>query len=499
MNLPIYLAFIFGGIALATAPAPALSIVREFKTKGPVTDALIPMAALDDIVGCIVFFTTIAIVAGKISTSNLSPFMIMLVVLLPLLIGAIVGLVTGVILKRQKDKKASLMVLVVGILITSGIGFLFNYVILPKPVLNFMLIGMAFSATFANIISEEQLGYIMDSFNPVLGVAILIVILNLGMPLDYHLILGAGVFTLIYIVSRAIGKYLGAYFGAHITHSPETVKRYLGLTLLPHSGVSLVFTGIAVAILSGPDIESARLIQGTIAAAAVINEIIAVIFAKKGFEWAGELDNQSIDRPTRKKVSKGMVITISRQHGSGGRKIGKDLAHELGIPFYDSEIISLAAKESSLDKNLFINHEQNKAGTFKHSLAKEVSNDYSLDDQVFNIQSEVIKRLAEEGPCVIVGRCADYILKNKKNVLKVFIYADEESRRKRIEKVYKEDGTLLKKMDKQRVAYYNFYTKQKYGDPKNYDICLDSSHLGIENCIKIISSVYSHNKTKKKL
>lgn len=281
MNLPIYLAFIFGGIALATAPAPALSIVREFKTKGPVTDALIPMAALDDIVGCIFFFTTIAIVAGKISTSNLSPFMIMLVVLLPLLIGAIVGLVTGVILKRQKDKKASLVVLVVGILITSGIGFLFNYVILPKPVLNFMLIGMAFSATFANIISEEQLGYIMDSFNPVLGVAILIVILNLGMPLDYHLILGAGVFTLIYIVSRAIGKYLGAYFGAHITHSPETVKRYLGLTLLPHSGVSLVFTGIAVAILSGPDIESARLIQGTIAAAAVINEIIAVIFAKK--------------------------------------------------------------------------------------------------------------------------------------------------------------------------------------------------------------------------
>lgn len=304
MNLPIYLAFIFGGIALATAPAPALSIVREFKTKGPVTDALIPMAALDNIVGCIVFFTTIAIVAGKISTSNLSPFMIMLVVLLPLLIGAIVGLVTGVILKRQKDKKASLVVLVVGILITSGIGFLFNYVILPKPVLNFMLIGMAFSATFANVISEEQLGYIMDSFNPVLGVAILIVILNLGMPLDYHLILGAGVFTLIYIVSRAIGKYLGAYFGAHITHSPETVKRYLGLTLLPHSGVSLVFTGIAVAILSGPDIESARLIQGTIAAAAVINEIIAVIFAKKGFEWAGELDNQSIDRPTRKKYQK---------------------------------------------------------------------------------------------------------------------------------------------------------------------------------------------------
>lgn len=289
MNFPLYLAFIFGGIALATAPAPALSIVREFKTKGPVTETLIPMAALDDIVGCIVFFTTIAVVAGKISTNNLSPFMIILVVLLPLFIGIVAGFITGLILKKQGEK-VSIAILVIAILITSGIGFLFNYVVLPNPVLNFMLIGMAFSATFANIINEKQLESIMNKFNPILGIAILIVILNLGIPLDYHLILGAGLFTFIYIVSRALGKYLGAYFGAHITHSPKPVKKYLGLTLLPHSGVSLVFTGIAVSILIGPDKESANLIQGTIAAAAVINEIIAVIFAKKGFEWAGELD-----------------------------------------------------------------------------------------------------------------------------------------------------------------------------------------------------------------
>lgn len=292
MNLPIYLAFIFGGIALATAPAPALSIVREFKTKGPVTNTLIPMAALDDIVGCIVFFTTIAIVAGKISTNNLSPFMIILVVLLPLFIGIVTGFITGFIFNKQKGKRTNIVILLTAILITSAIGFFFNYVVLPSSVLNFMLIGMAFSATFANIIEEKQLEYIMNGFNPILGIAILIVILNLGTPLDYHLILGAGLFTFIYIVSRALGKYLGAFFGAHITHSPDTVKKYLGLTLLPRSGVSLVFTGIAVSILIGPDKESANLIQGTIAAAAVINEIIAVIFAKKGFEWAGELEDQ---------------------------------------------------------------------------------------------------------------------------------------------------------------------------------------------------------------
>ncbi len=301
MNLPIYLAFIFGGIALATAPAPALSIVREFKTKGPVTKTLIPMAALDDIVGCIVFFTTIAIIAGNISTNNLSPVMIILVVLLPLIIGIVTGFITGLILKKERKKKTSIAILLIAILITSGIGFLFNYIILPIPVLNFMLIGMAFSATFANMIGEKQLEYIMEGFNPILGIAILIVILNLGTPLDYHLILGAGVFTFIYIVSRALGKYSGAYFGAQITNSPETIKKYLGLTLLPHSGVSLVFTGIAVSVLMGPDKDGANLIQGTIAAAAVINEVIAVIFAKKGFEWAGELESQNTLEDTEEK------------------------------------------------------------------------------------------------------------------------------------------------------------------------------------------------------
>ena len=161
---------------------------------------------------------------------------------------------------------------------------------MPSPVLNFMLIGMAFSATFSNMVSEERLDQIMQGFNPILGVAMIAVILNLGAPLDYHLILGAGAFTAVYILARAAGKYLGAYFGASITKSPDTVKKFLGLTLLPHSGVSLVFTGIAVSVLTGPAPECAQIVQGTIAAAAVINEVIAVIVAKKGFEWAGEFN-----------------------------------------------------------------------------------------------------------------------------------------------------------------------------------------------------------------
>ena len=168
---------------------------------------------------------------------------------------------------------------------------------LPTPVLNFMLIGMAYSTMVANLIDEEKLNGIMQVMNPIIGVAMIVVILNLGAPLDYHLIFGAGAYTAVYIIARAVGKYSGAYFGAAVTHAPETVKKYLGLTLLPHSGVSLVFTGIAVSVLSGPAPECASIIQGTIAAAAVINEIIAVFMAKKGFEWAGETAQTKAQTP----------------------------------------------------------------------------------------------------------------------------------------------------------------------------------------------------------
>lgn len=156
-GIPVYLAFVFGGIALATAPAPALSIVREFKTSGPVTQTLIPMAALDDIVGCIVFFITIAVVAGNLSAGQLPIYLLILVILLPLIIGVAVGLLAGLVLKKERSTPITLVCLIAFILIASGIGFLFNNYILPVPILNFMLIGMAFSATFSNMVSQERL------------------------------------------------------------------------------------------------------------------------------------------------------------------------------------------------------------------------------------------------------------------------------------------------------------------------------------------------------
>ena len=287
-GIPIYLAFMFGAIALATAPAPSLSVVSALKTDGPVTRTLIPMAALDDLVGALVFFTVIAFVSAHISTTGISVGVVLFLVFLPVFIGIITGFVTGKLMQHTKKAGSLLAVMLIMLLVSAMIGFVINS-FLNTHILNFMLIGMSFSTVFSNMIEKERLDEMMKVMNPVIGFAMIIVILNLAAPLDYHLIFGAGIYTIVYIIARAFGKYFGAWTGAAMTHSPDTVKKYLGFTLLPHSGVSLVFTGIAVSVLEGPSPECAKIIQGTIAAAAVINEIIAVLIAKKGFEWAGEL------------------------------------------------------------------------------------------------------------------------------------------------------------------------------------------------------------------
>ena len=288
-NIPIYIGFVLGGIALATAPAPAISIVNEFNTKGPVTDTLLPMAVLDDVVGIIVFFTVNSFVARTVSGGTVPFYMIFIMIFLPILLGAAIGFLVGLILKKISGKAKILLVLLLGITVTVFIGWLFNTKLLSGITLNYMLMGVSFAAVFTNMVSEEQLKHIVDYFSPILSISILTAIVDLGAPLDYHLILGAGGYTFLYIVTRGFGKYFGARFGATVTKMPDTVRKYLGLTLLPHSGVSLVFTGIICSVLSSSKPELANIVQGTIAAAAVINEIIAVLAAKKGFEMAKEI------------------------------------------------------------------------------------------------------------------------------------------------------------------------------------------------------------------
>lgn len=289
MGVPVYLAFIFGGIALATAPAPALSIVNEYHTRGPVTQTLIPLAAIDDIIGVVVFFTVISVVSAVKGAESVSVLVIVASVCMPFVIGIGVGLLAAVFIRKSRSKRGGFVLLLLFLGLSAAIGIVVDVFVFHAFRLNYILIGMAFSATLVNRIPEEKTAEILEPYAPVLNVSLVLVIVNLGMPLDYRLIAGAGLFTAVYILSRALGKIGGAYLGGKWTKAPDTVTRYLGFTLLPHSGVSLVFTGIAATTLSSIDPSLAAIVQGTIVAAAIINEVIAVVIAKYAFQWAGEI------------------------------------------------------------------------------------------------------------------------------------------------------------------------------------------------------------------
>lgn len=191
------------------------------------------------------------------------------------------------------------------------------------------------------------------------------------------------------------------------------------------------------------------------------------------------------------------VITLSRQFGSGGGEIAKRVSEELGIRYVDKSILAEAASQSGIAKEHFENADERRTNSFLFSLAAAhyggsvapVSlNDIITDDKLFIHTADAIKRLASE-PCIIVGRCADDILSDRP-ILRVFVYASMESRIKRIGSLYdlgeKAAATLIKKTDKKRANYYNFYTSKTWGDAQNYDLCINSDALGIEGTAQTV-------------
>lgn len=191
---------------------------------------------------------------------------------------------------------------------------------------------------------------------------------------------------------------------------------------------------------------------------------------------------------------KNRIITISREFGSGGRTIGKKVAAELGIPCYDNELIQKIASESGFSEKYVMNSEECAPGGFLATAFSKRSFGPTNEDYLWQVQYKIITELAEKGPCVIVGRCADYILRDKADCLRVFIHADMSFRANRIVKVYGEreesPEQRLKDKDKRRAAYHRFYTDMKWGYAQNYDVCLNSGTLGIEQCVDLIKTLY---------
>ncbi len=200
-------------------------------------------------------------------------------------------------------------------------------------------------------------------------------------------------------------------------------------------------------------------------------------------------------------MSKNTIVTIGRQYGSGGRWIGQKLAREMGVPFYDNELLILAAKESGMSKELFEAADETAASGFSHAIAgssylfgSRLSPLYDLpiNDKLFILQSNVIHELAQKSSCVIVGRCADYVLEEDEaaQCVNVFIHASMAARRKRAVEIFGIDPAkvedVLIKTDKRRANYYNYYTCRKWGLAENYHLALDSGAVGTDNAVRVI-------------
>ena len=196
------------------------------------------------------------------------------------------------------------------------------------------------------------------------------------------------------------------------------------------------------------------------------------------------------------------IITIGRQYGSAGREIGIKLADELGIKLYDKEMLSRAAKESGICKELFETHDEKPTNSFLYSLVMDTYsmgyssgtyNEMPLNHKVFLAQFDAIKKIAAEGPCVLVGRCADYALESYENVMNVFIRADLNARIRRIARIYDltdaKAKDMILKADKKRASYYNYFTNKRWGDADSYDFCLSSSELGIDGTVEMLKKM----------
>ena len=189
---------------------------------------------------------------------------------------------------------------------------------------------------------------------------------------------------------------------------------------------------------------------------------------------------------------KNYVITIAREYASGAGEIAKKLALELGIKVYDKEMISLAAKESGLTEAVVAETEQKRTNSFLYSIYM-TSQVLPLSDQIFMTQSQIIKNLAKEESCIIIGRCADHILANNSSCLKVFIHADMDDRITRAKEQYglssDKPADYIKKIDKQRASYYKYFTEKTWGMATNYDISINTSKIGVDESVRIIKEL----------
>ncbi|MDE6872911.1 MAG: cytidylate kinase-like family protein [Lachnospiraceae bacterium] len=195
-----------------------------------------------------------------------------------------------------------------------------------------------------------------------------------------------------------------------------------------------------------------------------------------------------------------MTVTIARQYGSSGRMIGRKLADQMKIHYYDRELLRLASNESGIDEELFYKADEKLKKTFfdlfarkkyKESWISPDSDEFTSDDNLFNFQAKIIRELAQKESCVIIGRCADFILRERKDVVRVYLHAPFEERLKAVLALSplseEEARKQMEKTDRLREEYYAYYTGRNWHSSDNYDLCIDTSRVGVDECVEMIA------------
>ena len=378
-----------------------------------------------------------------------------------------------------------------------------------SQILNSIIIGISAGAQpiLGYNYGARKFGRVKDTLKIVLGLSVIIstiaFILFQTIPDKLISIFGSGDENYMEFACIAFRTYLmlcicngiqipsGIFFqaiGKSIKSAILSLSRQV-LFLIPAMVVFGHMFGIQGVLYSGPFADGLAFI---IASILLINEVRKL---KNGTEK--NIRNKKADTNINNNENKHIIITLSREYGSGGRYIGKLVAEKLGIKLYDKEFITEIAEETGLSEEYIKENEQ------KRENLSILNNGYYFGlnnaDELFIKESKLIKKVADEESCVIVGRCADYILRNREDVLKIFVYSDMENKIERATKFYGLNKESAKKeinrIDKLRANHYKYYTENDWRDSSNYDICINSDALGVERASEIICDIVNNKVT----
>jgi len=371
-----------------------------------------------------------------------------------------------------------------------------------SQILNSIIIGLAVGSQpiFGYNYGARKFERVKETLKTVLGISVIIstiaFILFQTIPDKLISIFGSGDDTYMKFACITFRTYLllcicngiqipsGIFFQA-IGKSAKSAILSLSrqiLFLIP----AMVSLGIAFGLMgilyAGPVADGLAFVLATILLIREVKDL------KKGTAKSEALVD---DTSTDNKLNKNIVITVSREYGSGGRYIGRLIADKLGIKFYDKDFIVKLAEETGLAEEYIENNEQ------KRDILAGLNNGYyaglSNSDELFIKEAELIKKVADKESCVIIGRCADFILKDRKNVIKVFVYSDMEDKVKRATEIYGFDKSKaekeIKRIDKLRANHYKYYTEKEWNNHSNYDICINSDTLGVEKSAELICDI----------